>query len=94
VETTALLDAGADVDIANSLGTNPLSCAVSWQRVDLVRILLKAHASLSNKDDDGWTVLHWAVSKGLKSPPCAPAGSGSSQYAAHSTHPREAARMR
>ena len=58
----ALLDAGADVNIATELGSTPLLSAVRNENIDLMRLLLKAHASLSIKDEDGWTVLHWAVS--------------------------------
>lgn len=59
----ALLDAGADVDIASTIGLTPLAAAAAAADVDLARILLNAHASLSAKDEDGWTALHWAVSK-------------------------------
>jgi len=59
-----LLRHGADVNLSWSSGITPLDISL-WnegKNYALVKTLLKAGASVHLKNDDGWTVLHWAAS--------------------------------
>jgi ankyrin len=58
---TALLEAGAEIDAANSNGTTPLMIAVQEGHVDIVKLLLDRRASVTARDKQGWTPLHIAA---------------------------------
>ena len=56
-----LLDAGAEIDAANSSGTSPLMIAVQEGHADVVKLLLDRKASVAARDHQGWTPLHIAA---------------------------------
>ncbi|CAG9464749.1 unnamed protein product [Pedinophyceae sp. YPF-701] len=58
----ALLEAGADVNIADKLGATPASLAARHGNVNILRILIDRGAKLNTQDAvRGWTPLHNAV---------------------------------
>jgi ankyrin repeat protein len=59
-----LLKRGADIspNTRDKMGRTVLHCAVASGRVEVVkRVLEKEPTLLSEKDNDGWTALHWAA---------------------------------
>ncbi|HEU0185391.1 MAG TPA: ankyrin repeat domain-containing protein, partial [Blastocatellia bacterium] len=56
----ALLQAGCDVNAADSNGRTPLMYAARYRRPAAVRLLLKAGANIKAKDKDGKTTLDLA----------------------------------
>jgi serine/threonine protein kinase/ankyrin repeat protein len=62
----ALLQAGCDVNAADSNGRTPLMYAARYRRASAVRLLLKAGADISAKDKDGKTALDLAKQFGTK----------------------------
>ena len=55
-----LLEHGAVVDPATSIGWTPLIAASFQGHGEIVRLLLDNDADPSIKDKDGWTALSWA----------------------------------
>ncbi len=67
----ALIDAGADPNLANSAGETPLHQAVHWSRDKVVALLLSRGAKTGARDKNGRTPLGLARSKGLRdTDPC------------------------
>lgn len=60
-EVEALLDAGANVDIAGSTGFTPLMQAAEMENIDIARMLLDRGARVNHSDRHGTTPLHIAV---------------------------------
>jgi serine/threonine protein kinase/ankyrin repeat protein len=60
----ALLDAGCDVDAADSKGRTPLMYAVAFDRSKVVDLLLKRGANVDAKDHYGDSALSWAMKSG------------------------------
>eukprot|EP00644_Phytophthora_capsici_P011409 jgi/Phyca11/118859/e_gw1.37.78.1 len=59
-----LLSFGGDPNIA-SIRRSPLHCAVEWQRVECVKLLLEHGAALDATDKDGFTAAKAAAQKGF-----------------------------
>jgi ankyrin repeat protein len=59
-----LLQAGCDVNAADSNGRTPLMYAARYSRLTAVRLLLEAGASIKARDKDGMTALDLAESWG------------------------------
>ncbi|KAM3514568.1 hypothetical protein MY11210_001803 [Beauveria gryllotalpidicola] len=59
-----LLDAGADLRIANNKGWTPLNFAADKGCVEVVKLLLTNGADVEAVDNDGWTPCHAAADKG------------------------------
>lgn len=60
-----LLDYGANIDDTDTtLGRLSLHMSITWNRHDIVRLLLARGASTSVLDDDGMTILHYAAKFG------------------------------
>ncbi|KAL3671273.1 hypothetical protein V7S43_003205 [Phytophthora oleae] len=59
-----LLSFGGDPNIA-SIRRSPLHCAVEWQRVECVKLLLQHGAALNTTDKDGLTAAKVAAQKGF-----------------------------
>ena len=57
---SALLDQGANPELADSMGRTPLLCAVIAQRDDMVELLLAHHADPNAPDHSGQTPLQRA----------------------------------
>ena len=60
-EIEALLDAGADVEERDKLGSTPLHWAVGNENPAVTKALLDAGADPMAREEDGITPLHWAV---------------------------------
>lgn len=60
----ALIDAGADVNAANSLGNTPLIRSACTGRLELTRALLEAGANLDAQNADGYSALILARRRG------------------------------
>jgi ankyrin repeat protein len=60
----ALLDHGADMEVANNNGWNPLHMACCQGQLAVVNELLSRGANTEAKDSEGDTALHWASLKG------------------------------
>lgn len=61
---TALIDAGAMIDLRNTQGETPLLRVCSSGNEDLARLLIEAGAGLQARDNDGWSPLALAVRDG------------------------------
>lgn len=59
----ALLDAGAEVNVADEHGVTPLMRAAGSGRVDVVKLLLSSHADAEVKSGDGRSAADFARSK-------------------------------
>ncbi|XP_077179664.1 ankyrin repeat and SOCS box protein 2 [Paroedura picta] len=59
----ALLQAGAEPDIANKARETPLYKACERKNVDAVRLLLQYNADANHRCNRGWTALHEAVGR-------------------------------
>ena len=59
----ALLDLGADINLADDNGRTPLSHGV--EKIELVQLLVERGADINLSDKDGHTPLWWAQNKGL-----------------------------
>ncbi|XP_054825844.1 ankyrin repeat and SOCS box protein 2 [Eublepharis macularius] len=59
----ALLQAGAEPDIANKSRETPLYKACERKNVDAVRMLLQYNADANHRCNRGWTALHEAVGR-------------------------------
>lgn len=67
-----LLDFGCDVNVLNTLGSSPLSCALLTMRVDDAKIpnlLLRHHAALENPLETN-SVLHVAIDRKMYTAAC------------------------
>ena len=53
-----------DIDIVNSFGNTALHIAASWERIDIMRLLISRGASLNAVNSAGGTPLHWAARYG------------------------------
>lgn len=62
----ALIEAGADVNIANREGTTPLMAAAKKGDVDLVRVLLAHGVAPEAKDKRGLTAINYASAAELR----------------------------
>jgi len=62
----ALLAAGADPSIKNSLSVTPLHAAARSTNIECVQLLLDAGVPATTKDDNGWTPLQRAAYIGPK----------------------------
>jgi hypothetical protein len=58
----ALIDAGADPNLADDQGVTPLMMAAGYGYDDTVRLLLARHADPTIKRPNGETALDWAMS--------------------------------
>ena len=56
--TSALIEAGASVNVTNSYGATPLHIAVKWRSEAMVAMLVKAGAEVNVKDGWGKRPLH------------------------------------
>lgn len=56
-----LIDMGADINIANNEGCNPLIQASKAGLLDVVEQLIKNTANINTQDENGDTALIWAV---------------------------------
>lgn len=66
-DRVALLFAkNAAIDAQNNQGRTALHHAISTERLETIKLLLKAHANL-RKDQNGWTPLKWASSSNIPS---------------------------
>ncbi len=63
--TKLLLEAGADVNVAQYGGVTPLHSAASHGNIELIILLLEAGASISARTDDGKTPSLLAADKGF-----------------------------
>jgi ankyrin repeat protein len=61
-----LINAGADVNLANDEGTTPLMEAVAIRNKELIALLLRAKAKIDQADNDGKTPLMVAVYRGYE----------------------------
>ncbi len=53
----ALIEEGADVHVAGSYGTLPLTLAARYNNPEIIEILLDAGAEINRGDEDGYTAL-------------------------------------
>jgi ankyrin repeat protein len=61
----ALIDAGANKDaVTRRESQGALTLAAKWNRVEVVKVLMKRGLSVRQRDDIGWTPLMWAALKG------------------------------
>lgn len=58
---TALLEAGADVNVRNKVGATPLHMAAAHGHSLIVMLLLRCNATINARDRDGFTPLHLAA---------------------------------
>ncbi|KAF2838653.1 ankyrin [Patellaria atrata CBS 101060] len=58
-----LLQAGLDVDSAGPNGRTPLMQKTIEGNIPLMAFLTRKKADLTRQDDDGWTVLHYALTQ-------------------------------
>ena len=56
-----MLDAGVPFDSVGWFGNTPLTEAASWNRTDVIRVLLQRRADVQKRNRYGYTALHWAV---------------------------------
>lgn len=61
---SALLQAGADVNICNAFGQTPLQFAAMKRHLAIVTLLITSGANLHASNNEGRTALHWATIKG------------------------------
>jgi ankyrin repeat protein len=59
----ALIESGANVNLANKAGRTPLMMAACWNCMDSAFILLKNGAAVNARDSRGWTPLVYAADK-------------------------------
>ncbi|KAK6530246.1 hypothetical protein TWF694_003610 [Orbilia ellipsospora] len=62
---TALIDAGLDPNKENLDGATPLTCAISYQIEDAVKLLIDKGANCLGKSKGGYTAIHWAAARML-----------------------------
>ena len=58
---TALIDAGADINITTGQGGTPLHIAAAQGHANITSVLITAGAGINTKDRYGKTPLHWAA---------------------------------
>ena len=58
---TALIKAGAEVDVRDGEGTTPLMWAASNSSPEVITALIEANANVNAQDNEGRTPLIWAV---------------------------------
>jgi ankyrin repeat protein len=63
---TRLLDAGEDVNLADTNGMTPLIWAVTYFHLEAIKLLSAREADVSRTDDTGWNVLHYAAMDGYR----------------------------
>ena len=61
----ALLDKGADPNLADNRGKTPLHLAAENGRFVVVQTLLDYRADVGTRDGHGWTALHYAAVGGF-----------------------------
>lgn len=55
-----LLAAGADLTVWGIDNSTALKKSIVYNRYDVIKIIVEAGANLEEKDEHGWTALHWA----------------------------------